>query len=405
MPETDLFPNIRLKLFMVLLVTGLLLSRDTGCHGPSKIPPLDPQHLQAVLEKSLADTGVPGAAALVINPAGDTWRGAAGFAELDIPSAPAYGASWTGAPMSTDLHTRAGSTTKSFTAALILRLWEEGRLDLEDPIDDYFPGLLPYSDVITIRQLLNMTAGIIDFTRVDAWADHWPSGIYTPESLVGAAIEAGATAFPPGEGWEYSNTNYVILGMIAEQAAGDTYARLIQQYIIEPMRLTQTRVPETGDDFIPEPRLHGYTWAFSETLEWQEYTWLEPSWIFAAGNIISTLDDLYTMFSALIEGRFLSPEAHAQMWKLIQTHNPIQYGMGVSYLCDAGLRIYGHNGGMPGYETSAYRYNGLYVIVMTNGNAHPQNPLQSHTADYIAKALAKAVFNRPAKLPGTPSAQ
>ncbi len=375
----------------IILLCILLFGGAFGCHRD--IPFLCAKELQAVLDKSLETVGVPGAAALVVNAAGHTWHGAAGFSSLDNSMPIPSGEAWTGTAMTTNLHTRAGSITKSFTAALILRLQEENLLSIENVIDDYFSGLVPYSDVITLRQLLNMTAGIINYSDVPSWEEAWPQGEYTPESLVQAAVDAGGTSFPPGEGWEYSNTNYVILGMIAEQVGGAGYGQLVRDYIIEPLGLSNTFVSEAGDATIPPPVLYGYSWAFSDTQDWEEVTWVEPSWAYSAGNVISTLDDLYHWMHALVEGAFLSEASHQMMWDTVETGHNFTYGMGVLHVVDSGLDTYGHNGGMPGYETSAYRQNGVYVIVMTNGNVHPNTGIETHAGDYIAKALARHIYD------------
>ena len=169
---------------------------------------------QQVLDETRATGGFPGVIALVRSPQG-TWIGTSGTT----------GEGLDGAPTPTD-HTRVGSLTKTMTATVILQLAEEGKLDLSDPIGKYVPGM-PNGDTATIQQLAEMTSGIAPYTTSDDFKQQLfadPLKVWTPEELI--AFEQGQPAeFAPGEGWQYSNTNYVLLGMVIEQVTGKTDRR------------------------------------------------------------------------------------------------------------------------------------------------------------------------------------
>jgi D-alanyl-D-alanine carboxypeptidase len=305
--------------------------------------------------RPLLDVGVPGAQADV-----DGRAAAVGVADLA-----------TGRPMRPGLSFRIGSVTKSFTATVALQLVAEGRLHLGDTVGQHLPGLLPYGQAVTLRSLLGHTSGVPDF---------WEAGpdplnlafvndpavrarSYAPRDLV-QRVAGEPPDFPVGARVEYSNTNYVLVGMIVEAVTGRTLAHAVTRRVIRPLHLRDTRFPVT-DTTLPAPFTRGYSNLFDteglpadETLV--DVTEYDPSALWAMGNMVSTAGDLRTFLSALLGGRLLPPGLTALMKQTRpnQTEEwPEGIGMGLgiwSWELPCGGRVYGHEGEVPGSNTWAF---------------------------------------------------
>jgi len=219
-----------------------------------------------------------------------------------------------GKPMTTDVHHRIGSVTKTFTATLLLKAADEGLLSLDDPIDKYVKGV-PNGDKITLRQMSDMTSGIASYTADEQWVKEWssdPTRVWKPEDLARFGIEE-SPLFDPGSGWFYSNTNYVLLGLVLQQVTGKPIGRLYQEEIIEPLDLKETSFPG-ADSALPEPYDHGYTLQGKSSGEKAHRLHpLEPSEAWTAGEMISPGDDLLLYGRALGTGKgLLSPKAQSE---------------------------------------------------------------------------------------------
>jgi len=161
--------------------------------------------------------------------------------------------------MTPEVHHRVGSVTKTFTATLLLKAANEGLLSLDDTIDQYIKGV-PNGDKITLHQMSDMTSGIASYTEDDQWVKEWssdPTRVWAPEQMARIGIKE-SPLFDPGSAWFYSNTNYVLLGLVLEQVSGKPIDQLYQKEIIEPLDLKETSFPGTSSA-IPEPYDHGYT--------------------------------------------------------------------------------------------------------------------------------------------------
>ncbi|MGW4480894.1 serine hydrolase domain-containing protein [Rhodococcus triatomae] len=292
--------------------------------------------LDDAIESAMAQASVPGAIVGIWGPDGNyvTAHGVADKA--------------TGAPMEADFYSRIGSVTKTFTVTGVLQLVDEGRVGLDDPIDTYVEGV-PGGDRITIRQLARMQSGLANYTASEDFQKAFfanPDAPFTPEQLLGYAF-ALPISFPPGAGFEYSNTNTTLLGLVVEKVSGMSLSDYVTEKIVTPLELEQTSFPT--DATFPEPHAQGYT---TQTLDGAETTATDwnPSWGWAAGAMISTLDDLRIWGTALASGTLLSPETQAQR---LETVSAPGYAPGVGY----GLGIFdaegwiGHNGSLPGYQT------------------------------------------------------
>ncbi len=323
---------------------------------------LDPaleKSLDAAFEKSFKQSGVPGAIAAVRTPEG-MWVSTLGVANKA-----------SGKPMRAEMHHRIGSVTKTFTATLLLRADAEGRLSLDDTIDQYIKGV-PNGDEITLRQMANMSSGIASYTADKQWAKEalsHPKKVWKPEKLARIGIK-DSPVFDPGKGWQYSNTNYVLLGLVLEQVTGEPIGKLYQKEIIEPLHLRETSFPG-ADPSLPEPYDHGYTLQGQSNKKLADATHWSPSWSWTAGAMISTVDDLLLYGRALGTGEGLLPrEQQAErltsfLYGLKPNTPERAYGLG---LVDQRGWL-GHTGEVPGYNTSLYYNAELHATMVVEVNS------------------------------------
>ncbi|MFC9532670.1 serine hydrolase domain-containing protein [Streptomyces sp. NPDC057717] len=267
-------------------------------------------------------------------------------------------------------HFRAGSITKSFIAAVVLQLAAEHRLRLSDTVDDHLPGLLRDHSV-SLRSLLTHTSGLPDFTA----RTHGT----IPVSPKTAVQLAEADPPSPRDHWSYSNTNYVVLGMVIGQVTGHSYATEARHRIIEPLHLTGTSFPGTRTT-LPTP--HGR--AYDATGD--DVTTLNPRVAGAAGELISTLTDLNRFYTALLRGRLLPP---SQLRTMLNTRTAQgRYGMGLyPTKLPCGTTIWGHNGRIEGsyVRTAATRTASRVITFRTNTDTAKNIPeLERHllTAEF-----------------------
>ncbi len=336
---------VSILLAMVLAFGMLLVGRTPAQATAVPAPPRTDAELQALIEPIVA-AGAPGSAALVRE--GHAVREAAsGVANLQ-----------TGRPMDPDLNYRVGSITKPFVATVILQLVGEGRLSLSDTVERWLPGVLPYGDQITIRQLLSMTSGVPEYIVtpiLELYAsDAGRYRAWSPEELV-ALIADQPLRFPPGMGFEYSNTNYVLVGMVIEAVTGRSLDDEVTRRILRPLRLHDTFFPVDWPG-IPGRSAHGYSLPLSPeegpVLDGPllDYTVYNPSFTWAAGNLVSDLDDVTRFLRALLGGRLLSPELLAEMMTPVDAGEADAfYGLGLMSIPTPCGTLYGHDGALPGF--------------------------------------------------------
>ncbi|HUQ62784.1 MAG TPA: serine hydrolase domain-containing protein [Acidimicrobiales bacterium] len=286
--------------------------------------------------KEQTQESVPGVIVGIWSPAGDYVR-AFGVADKA-----------TRAPVKTDFYSRLGSETKTFTITALLQLVDDGKLSLDDPIAKYIDDIVN-GDQVTLREMARMQSGLPSYTftkdfQKALFAD--PHQSFTPQELVN--FVAGQPAvFPPGEGWQYSNTNTVLLGMVIEKVSGKPLQEFFKERIFTPLKMSDT-IFATNQAF-PEPHAQGYTVDDTTSTEQVATDW-NPSWGWAAGSMISTLDDLHIWAPAMATGKLLKPETQAQRLQTVPLpkHPPeVGYGLGL-------FNIYGwigHNGSLPGYQS------------------------------------------------------
>lgn len=254
----------------------------------------------------------------------------------------------TGAPMSPDLNMRIGSETKTFTVTALLELVDQDKVGLDDPIGKYVDGV-PNGDRITLRQLAGMRSGLFNYSMDPDFFTALtsdPQRPFTPQQLLAYSFKH-PVQFQPGAKFEYCNTNLILVGLVVEKAGGQPLAEFIKQNVLEPAGLDHTLFPEAAE--FPAPHAHGYT-NQTATGRIEDSTDWNPSWAWAAGAMISDLDDLHKWAGILATGTLLSPATQAQRLMTPPTGIPgTGYGLGIFRA--AGW--IGHNGSLPGYESLA----------------------------------------------------
>ena len=331
------------------------------------------QRLDAAVDQAMATVSVPGAIIGVWGPDGSYVR-AVGVADKA-----------TRAPMKTDFYHRIGSQTKTFTATGVLQLADQGKVGLDDPVAKYIDGV-PDGDKITLRQLLRMQSGLYNYSESPAFQQAMfadPRTPFSPQELLDFAF-AEPNVFPPGEGFLYCNTNYVLLGLVIEKVGGQPLQDYIRDHILTPLGMSHTSFPTTNA--FPEPHAQGYTVQTADGKETTATDW-DPSWGWAAGAMISTLDDMHIWAPALATGKLLTPEMQAQRLQTVGAPGlPPQDGYGLGIFNLGGW--IGHNGSLPGYQTVAVYLpqKQTTMVILTNTDIEQQGSEPSTT---LATAITK----------------
>ncbi|WP_371493493.1 beta-lactamase family protein [Kitasatospora sp. NBC_00374] len=311
----------------------------------SSAPRVDRGSLDAAVAAMVKQGGASAALGAVREGSRPTWKGAAGTSDVA-----------TGAPVDENGRFRIGSVTKAFVSTVVLQLVGEHRLGLDDPIERFLPGEVPNGAAVTVRQLLNHTSGLpnhtddpaFDFTKPD-WAERGRWKDYRAQDLVDIANRFPPLA-APGTAWNYSNTNYVLAGMIIAKVTGHTWNEEVDRRIVRPLGLTHTSMP-VSSPFIPGPHAHGYLQLPAGPAD---VTLENPSWAGPAGGGISTTADLNRFIAALLGGKLLRPAELAEMQRTTGLGDGKDYGLGLQrYDTPCGL-YWGLTGGIPGYHTGMF---------------------------------------------------
>ncbi|MEU7039570.1 serine hydrolase domain-containing protein [Streptomyces varsoviensis] len=301
------------------------------------------------LDRLVREDRYPAALAAVTGRDGRTRNAAAGVADLR-----------TGAKAPVDGQIRAASVTKSFTATVVLQLVGEGEVALDAPVDAYLPGLLRGDGIdgrrITVRQLLQHTSGLPDYTPYldDLVANR--HRYYEPRTLLDVALRHKA-GFEPGTGWRYCNTDYVVAGLLIERVTGRPVGEEITRRVIDRVGLRHTYFPAQGEQTLRDTHPHGYV-ATKPDAPLLDVTEMDPSAAWAGGALISTPSELNRFFRALLDGELLHPGQLAQMRTTVAIPADAGYppgtrfGLGLaSYRLSCGGLMWGHDGDFLGYAT------------------------------------------------------
>ncbi len=320
-----------------------------------------------------APTALPGVVAVVRDRRG-TWRGAAGRATAGKT------------PMRPSHRFRVGSVSKTFVAVVVLQLVEEGKVRLEDTVERWLPGLLPYGRRVTVRELLNHTSGVYNYTDDSVFRDKFSKDF----ELVLPPLEAVALAArhrlvsKPGQRWEYSNTGYELLGLIIERATGKPFSEELARRVLRPLGLRATSFDP--DPEIRGPVAHGYFLlaglAFKPEGRRMDVT-RSSGGAWASAGIVSTAGDLARFYGELLGGRLLRPELVRAMKTTVAAEPGIDWGLGLYRKRLACGYAWGHDGVMPGYATVvlASEDGRAVVVLATNGWAPDVNVFLANSAE------------------------
>lgn len=420
-PSRPSRPRRSLQIASLLFGAALLGTGATGANpstpvastSTAALKPISQAALQTMLDATARKLLIPGAVVLLRTPQGE-FTATYGTTQLGTMSRP-----------TTDTYFRIASNTKTMMAAVIVQLAQEGKLKFSDSVSNYVAGV-PNGDHITIAELLDMRSGLYNYLNapeLSKSADHDMTRVWTPAELLAIAF-AHPPNFSPDADYEYSNTNYVLLGLIIEKVDHKTLAQAMQDRLFGPLGLQHTEFPPSGVNAIPAPYSHGYlygsasvafvgeppysnavkTAARAGTLKPTDFTRLNHSFAWAAGGAISNANDCATWIQALVSGRVFNAE-YQQLWlDSLRSEDPRkpdsqEYGYGITLLRWGTNSIYYHGGETAGYN-SFIGYdpaNKVTLIVWTNlpvslDEAPTANTLMLKVLDqiYVVSPLASA---------------
>ena len=354
----------------------------------SALKTIDREAFRAVVDGLAKELNVPGAVVVLRTPQGN-FDVAVGTTEIGAQT-----------PPDANTHFRIASNTKTMTAALIVLLAQDGKLKFSDPVSAYVPDV-PNGENITVAELLKMRSGLYGYTADPAFAammDADPTKVWTPQEVLDIAFRH-PPQFAPDASYEYSNTNYALLGLIAEKVGGRPLTQQFQDRLFGPAGLEQTSLPTpAGAATIPAPFSHGYMYggsyyaladdpypadmqaaARAGTLQPTDYTNQNSSYATAAGGAISTADDLAAWMKALVSGKVFNADFHQQWLTSVQPEDPQapdgqKYGYGISYQrFGPNAAMYYHGGELPGFN-SFMGYdpdNDVALVIWTNLTLSP----------------------------------
>jgi len=376
-----------LKSLRIFFALAIVIFGTSGiCTRPvfaeTALKSFDQQSLESVVKSTAKELLVPGAVVLLRTPQGKFTvnYGTTKLGKNNLPSA--------------QTHFRIASNTKTMTSAIILQLAQEGKLRLSDPISKYVSAV-PHGDKIKLSDLLEMRSGLYGYTdspELSASIDKNPTKVWSPQEVLEIAFKHKPNA-KPGTVFEYNNTNYALLGLVTEKVDGKPLATAMQERLFSPLNMSNTNLPLSTSNEIPELSSHGYLFGsssvalvgsppYSEKLKAaarariiypKDYTNVNHSFAAAAGGVISNADDLATWIEALCNGRVLNAQTQQVWLNSIQPEDPKaprgrQYGYGIAHMQWGDNAFYFHGGETPGFN-SFMGYdpkNKVTLIVWTN---------------------------------------
>ncbi|MBN6051488.1 beta-lactamase family protein [Nonomuraea sp. RK-328] len=370
---------------------------DPASSAQATAPGLDRAALRRTLD-AVHEAGMYGLYAEARD-GGQVWRGASGVADVV-----------TRRPVRPDMRHRVGSITKTFTSVAILRQVERGAVELDAPVSRYLPGLIPgeRGDRITVRMLLNHTSHIGDYIvgafpslleGSTASLDDNRFRRFAPEELVRLGLAAKATGEPGAAPGSYSNTNYIIAGLLLEKVIGQDAERVITRDVIRRAGLRDTFFPATPR--LPAPSSKAYESMYGFIDPPRDYSVYDMSWGGTAGALVSTMDDLNRFYRALLRGELLGPERLAEMRTTVKVAaggGLVDYGLGLYTVELPCGRFWGHDGGVFGMATQSLVSEdgrrelsfGLnltkYQRIADDGTLEP-SPIDYAMADHMLVAL------------------
>ncbi len=380
---------MKIKYFLILVILLISSCSDDDSSDKNVFTEETQEKIKFIVDSIVAEKDIPGAIMAV-------WYGdkgsmiyTTGYSDLENET-----------PMESGLKFRIGSVTKTFTASVVFQLVEEGKLSLDDKLnsfqlDNIEMDSIPYSNIITIDQLLKMTSGLYDYadsSQMYILATE-PTRHWTESELIQYIYGKEPYALP-GVMYHYTNTAYDLLGLIVEKITGNTIKEEIESRFISKLNLQNTSFPDPNDAYLLEPHAEGYYY-FPEESRQINFTVQDVGWAGAAGAMISNINDLRIWVKALNDCSLISKEMTDKRydWRTMDTDYAF-YGGGLMKV----LGFVGHSGGIPGFTNITMRNESadLTIIVMTNYyDIRPERiGGPEHTFMRIVETIAPELINK-----------
>src|SRR5215470_16029062 len=368
-----LMPEARGSLSRLLLIIAVILLSLSGVKAQAELSPELRGRIDKLATDALAQSGVPSASIAVVREGKIVYLKAYGSARLE-PQTPA----------TPNMRYSIGSISKQFTAVAMLLLQEQGKLSLDDKVGKFIPDLTRANEV-TIRQLLSHTSG---------YQDYWPQDYVMPMMLqpvtTAKILDMWARKpldFDPGTKWQYSNTNYVIAGVIIEKVSGKPLLQFLKEKVFAPLGMSS--VTNTDEKKLGDTDPAGYMRYALGPLRVAPKE--GPGWMFAAGELAMTAEDLAKWNISIMDQKLLRPASYRELEREAQLNNGLgaRYGLGVSLGMEAGHRAVSHGGEVSGFvsESIVFPDERVSVVALTNQDA-------SGAADEIAHGIVPLLFNQ-----------
>jgi D-alanyl-D-alanine carboxypeptidase len=371
-----------------LVLAGAAQARPTGLSPAAKTK------IDAAVRGDVASGRVAGAAVAVLRDGRLVFAKGYGSANLELA-----------APANSKTVFRIGSLTKQFTAAGMLLLAEQGKLSIDDKLSLYLPNF-PRANEVTLRDLLNHTSGIHNFTEAPVIDRISTSGATVEELVADIADQSPLYDFEPGTGWWYSNSNYALLGAVIEKVTGKSWAAFMKDEIFDKLGMADTSADDAHD--VAPGRASGYVLSQGAAGKFRNADFTDMSVPYAAGALRSTAIDLARWNAALFGGKLLKPTSLKEMMAPGLLRNGVEnqiaiawpggkaslppagfvpgfYAFGLDHHSEDGRRVIGHDGSIAGFDSVMQSYidEGVTIIVLTNTNG-AAHPLEAKIAKILA---------------------
>lgn len=366
MTSSPLRPRLLPCALLLLLAAAGTAQAQTG----ARASPALAAAVDSIVEAAMREAQIPGVSIAITRGGQPFYVRGYGFADLehDVPASP-------------ETVYRIGSVTKQFTSAAIMRLVEQGKIELAAPVSRYLPGLPAWGDAVTVHQLLNHTSGVRSYTGVPSWMEVMPLD-RTHEQMI-ALFRDEPADFAPGQQYRYNNSGYYLLGMIIEKVTGESYAEHLEEGFYEPLGLRGTVYCDEGR--LIENRAEGYVVVEGEIRNDPPISMTQP---YAAGALCSTVGDLARWARALAHGQVVGAASYERMIAPtpLPGGEPRPYGYGLATGRLGPAPYVSHGGGINGFisQLAYYPEADMAIAVLSNS--------QSANSTAIEKRIARRVL-------------
>jgi D-alanyl-D-alanine carboxypeptidase len=388
-----------MRLVNVAVTTSLVLTAFTvtvpASAAPRHFTRSFATRIDAAAKQEVGSGHVAGAAVAVLRDGQLVFSRGYGRANLELA-----------APVTEKTVFRIGSLTKQFTAAGVLLLAEQGKLKIDDKLSLYLPNF-PRADEVTLRDLLNHTSGIHNFTAGPAIGKISRTGATVQQLVANIAGQSPLYDFDPGKGWWYSNSNYALLGAVIEKASGESWATFMKTEIFDKLGMAETAADDARD--VVRGRAAGYSLIGGTPGKFRNADFTDMSVPYAAGALRSTADDMARWTAALFGGKLLKPDSLKEMLAPGRLRNgaenqtviawpggnassppagfvPGFYAFGLDHHSEDGRFVIGHDGSIAGFDAVMQTYvdKNMTIIVLTNTNG-AAHPLEAKIAEILTR--------------------